>query len=118
MKWLAALTPVLALLAACSTSSQITPDKLRTQLQTALPIGSSFKAVADYLNANSLNDGIVISDKDLYPVIGKPELLELKSIARNTRKSLMVKTSISMTFLFDQSRKLTAMDVKEVYTGP
>ncbi len=117
--WLSSL----ALLSACSTTAPIKSEDVSKELNSALPDGSSFDAVSAYLNNKGYNDGSTISGDDLIDnatnvnMGSDPNTYELKSIIRDVRKSMLVSTSITMTFVFDREKRLIDIRVKDVHTG-
>jgi outer membrane lipopolysaccharide assembly protein LptE/RlpB len=94
------------------------PQVLQTQLQSALPLGASAQAVEAYLVANGYDPSGLIDNKTMAHMGKDPTTYEVLSIVRATRTSLFVRTDLQLTFTFDQAKKLTAIKVAEVHTGP
>jgi hypothetical protein len=40
------------------------------------------------------------------------------AIRRNTWRSLLIREDVELIFVFDESRKLSRIDLFQVYTGP
>ena len=94
-----------------------TADSVRADLVTALPLGSSAGQVAAVLNQRGYT-----SDGPVNPTLslrmgGRPGY-ELPAIIRDTGRRGLVRYDIAMLFLFDEDRKLTSIEVKDVGTGP
>ncbi len=107
-------------LGACSNTpkpEKMTVDILQSQLDTALPTGTDMVKVERYLAENSFEKSDLIDNAEGAHMGADPETLELRTIVRNTKKSLLVTTDITMVFTFDRSKKLKNIAVKEVHTG-
>lgn len=99
------------------TNQKPTVESLRTEIAAALPMGSSARQVADFLNERGYNpDGDV--DPTLSPRIGRPDEYELPAIIRDIERNGPVSYAITMRFIFDKQRVLKDVEVKRVGTGP
>jgi hypothetical protein len=108
------------LLMACSADQEakpMTPQSLKSELDRDLKTGASFETVAAYLTEKGFEHSGLIDNANQAHLGGNPETFEIKSIVRKTKKSVLVTTDIAITVIFDRSKKLTAIAVKEVHTG-
>jgi hypothetical protein len=123
---LGAVMPLLlamaASLAGCGSDDRMADkpsvETIRADLNAHLPKGTTPETVAAFVNQRHYYSDEPVDPNALAPRVGEPGQYELPSIIRNTAKVGPVRYGIAMRFLFDSARTLTAIEVKDVGTGP
>jgi hypothetical protein len=115
-KWSAVM--ILAVSASCAQNGDVKLNQVKSNLQTNLPVGSSPEQVANYVNKMGYTSDGPLSASDLLPSMSNPNILEMPSIIRDTRRLWPMSYSVTMVFQFDRERKLKDIVVDEVGTGP
>ena len=105
MRQLLLLLSQVVLVLACG-NSRVLAGQLRADLATATPPGTTVEAVDHYLTSRNI--------KHSY----SERTRTMNAIIRDVRIGWFVSTSVTMTFTFDENRRLMEYVVKEVHTGP
>lgn len=109
-------------LLACAPGGEVpnkpTADGVRADLTAHLPLGSSPEQVAAFVNQRGYTSDGPVDPANLSPRVARPGEFELPAIIRGTGRLGLVSYSIQMRFLFDDARKLTGIEVKDIGTGP
>ena len=95
----------------------MTVATLKAEFDGNLPVGTPMAAVETYLAKKGMGSSGEIDNAKLAHIGGDPSTYSLKSMVRNTRKSLLVTTDISVSFTFDRDKLLRSIEVTEVHTG-
>ena len=80
--------------------------RVRADLSTATPPGTTVEAVDHYLASRNIEHSYSERSRKMYAII------------RDVRRVLLVSTSVTMIFAFDENRRLVGYAVEEVHTGP
>jgi hypothetical protein len=96
----------------------MTAAELKMELDKKLAVGSSASDVERYLAEAGLEHSGLIDNAELAHMGFDPDSFEMKTIIRGARKPSLVTTDIAASFVFDRNKKLTAITVNEVHTGP
>jgi hypothetical protein len=111
------LTASLSSCLPASNAGKYTVESLQTELDRALPKGTDMAKVDSYLADRGFGSSGLIDNAEMAHMGFDPETYELRSIIRETGKSLLVTTDIAMVFTFDREKKLKNIAVNEVHTG-
>lgn len=110
------------LLVACAPqigeTKAMSSQQLQSQLESDLPLGQTAAQVEVYLKDKGYENSGLIDNAELAHMGADPDSFAIKSIVRSKGGAALVSTDVSMTFSFDRDKKLTAIEVKDVHTGP
>lgn len=86
---------------------------IEREIRQQLPLGSSRTTVVSYLDQRHIHHSYVHEFKDS-PEYNRTEM----ALIRNVSHSGPVRRDVQILFKFDDHSKLTAISVKEIFTGP
>jgi hypothetical protein len=91
---------------------RITKVQVEQDIRAHLPIGSSRKEVAAYLDSNRFPHSYI---EDL--MYSKCKSCEI-ALIRDTAHNWLIRTDIQLEFRFDQAGRLASYSMQEINTGP
>lgn len=80
--------------------------ELQSQIDQALPKGSSRERVADFVRRSAMGEGIYLDRERM-----------INAMVRGVSKGLLMETSLYIRFRFDEKGQLESYTVEEVSTG-
>lgn len=94
-------------------------ETIRKQVDQSVPVGASVDEVARALDVMHIEHSGVERPK-LMLMGGRryDNLLVVQAIHRNTWRSLLIREDVELIFVFDDSRKLSRIDIFPIWTGP
>ncbi|QTD54541.1 hypothetical protein [Parasphingorhabdus cellanae] len=94
-----------------------TPESLETDLNSALPKGSTAEQVSAYLADRNIEHSGAQDQSNMAHMGANPDEKLMTAIMRDVKTSALAKQSIAMKFYFDDANKLVRTTVEEVNTG-